>query len=130
MSEQCRATAAAGVKIMERNMADIRHFSGEQQLKSIHSISKTDFAARFPGVKGRRSDGYSMLVGYPLSGAGGTLPVERVIEYKRFASKHVCGSKCLNGKVNGICECSCEGRNHGLGSVQTFTELIESEVAA
>ena len=111
-------------------MADIRHFSGEQQLKSIHSIDNAKFAAMFPGVKGRRSDGYSMLVGYPVTGKGGVLPVERVIEYKRFASKHQCGTKCLNGKVNGVCECSCEGRNHGLGSVQSFTRLIASEVAA
>ena len=43
------------------------------------------------------------------------LPVERAIQYRKFASLHVCNAKCVNGKHNGTCECQCGGKNHGLG---------------
>lgn len=43
--------------------------------------------------------------------------VTRSVEYKSFASKHVCDSRCYNatGRVM-KCECSCGGKNHGKGA--------------
>lgn len=98
-------------------MANIKYFNGTEELKSIHGMKNAEFAAKFPGVKGRKYDGYSMWVGYPLTGFGGVLPVERMITYKAFPSKHECNAKCMGGKVNGTCECRCGGKNHGVGSV-------------
>ncbi len=111
-------------------MANIKYFNGTQQLKGIHGLANADFAARFPRSPGRRHDGYTKEVGYPLAGTGGALPVERVIEYKQFASKHDCDARCLNaqGKIM-KCECSCGGVNHGRGA-GTFTKLIGVEVTA
>ena len=108
-------------------MATIKYFNdtnGEaQELKCAYGMSNKEFAAKFPGVKGLRYDGYSMWVGYPISGPGGAVPVTRKIEMKRFPSKHECNSKCLNGKHNGTCECQCGGANHGRGM---FTNLLKA----
>jgi hypothetical protein len=41
----------------------------------------------------------------------------RKIEYKAFPSRHECNGKCMGGKVNGVCECKCGGKNHGVGSL-------------
>ncbi len=104
-------------------MADIRKFSdlcGTVELKNLHSMPNQEFAARFPGVRGIRYDGYTMWVGHPISGTGGVLPVTRKITYKAYPSRHECNSKCLNGKVNGTCECSCGGKNHGAGMFSTL----------
>lgn len=117
-------------------MADIRYFSdadGEaRELRSVTQMRNAEFAARFPGVKGRRADGYTMWVGLPDGGrvrfVGDTadyLPVTRAITYKNFPSRHQCNAKCLGGKVNGTCECQCGGKNHGAGM---FTTLVTKEV--
>lgn len=44
--------------------------------------------------------------------------IERVVEYKAFASKHVCDARCMQatGKIM-KCECSCGGKNHGKGFI-------------
>jgi hypothetical protein len=106
-------------------MAKTKNFSDYNgqtvELCSIHGMDNKVFATLFPGVKGFRYDGYSMMVGHPTSGAGGVLPLTRKIDYKSFPSKHECNSKCLNGKHNGACECQCGGVNHGRGM---FTSLI------
>ena len=104
-------------------MADIRCFCGDQQLKGNYGMPNAEFAARFPGVRGIRYDGYSKWVGYPLSGPGGPLPVEREITYKAYPSRHECNSKCMNGKHNGTCECSCGGKNHG---ISMFLSLVKA----
>ncbi len=108
-------------------MANIKKFSditGEPvELKACAFLKNEEFAARWPGVKGIRADGYTMWVGYPTTGTGGMLPVTRKIEYKAFPSKHECNSKCLNGKINGTCECKCGGKNHGAGA---FTSLVST----
>lgn len=54
---------------------------------------------------------------------GSLLKATRMVEYKRFASKHVCDSRCYNatGKIM-KCECSCGGKNHGRGSTH-MTEV-------
>jgi hypothetical protein len=107
-------------------MANIKYFSDidgqtvELQGRGVHGMSNTEFAAKFPGVKGLRYDGFMMLVAYPLFAPGEPLPVTRRIEYKEFPSRHECNAKCLNGKHNGTCECKCGGRNHGAG---LFTSL-------
>lgn len=111
-------------------MANYKYFSGTTELKNVYGIDNAKFAAAFPGVRGRRYDGYKMFVGHPVTGPDAILPVERVIEYKSSPSKHECNSKCLGGKVNGSCECRCGGANHGLGSVpmmgRPMSELLEA----
>lgn len=104
-------------------MADIRYFNGSTRLSAPYGMPNKEFAERFPGVKGLRADGYSMLVGYPP--VGGPVPVERKVEFKQFASKHECDARCLNatGKIM-RCECSCGGANHGRGA---FTRLVTTE---
>jgi hypothetical protein len=103
-------------------MARIKYFNGTRELKNIFSMDNKEFAARFPGVRGKRYDGYSKQVGYPMEGVGGPLPVERVIEYKSNPSKHACDARCVNaqGKIM-RCECSCGGVNHGKGA---FSSLL------
>ena len=41
----------------------------------------------------------------------------RKIQYKSQPSLHECNAKCMGGKVNGACECSCGGKNHGVGQL-------------
>ena len=47
-------------------MANMKHFSGDVELDRITAISNKDFAKLFPGVKGRKYDGFSMQVGQPV----------------------------------------------------------------
>ncbi len=104
-------------------MANIKHFSGETELENIFGLDNAKFAAAFPGVKGRRWDGFARIVGMPVgyqpvwTGKGYSedlRPVERVIAYKSNPSKHKCDGRCLNAK-GGNCECECGGKNHGAG---------------
>ena len=107
-------------------MANIKYFNdgeaGTVALKGYYPMPNAEFAARFPGVKGFRCDGFSMLCAYPTEGTGGPLPVTRKIEYKAFPSKHECNAKCMGGKVNGACECQCGGKNHGAGMFRALLE--------
>lgn len=98
-------------------MANMKYFNGTEELKNVTSMDNKQFAAIFPGVRGLRSDGFSKWIGYPQTGTGGPLPVERVIEYKANPSRHACDARCVNaqGKVM-RCECSCGGKNHGKGA--------------
>ena len=91
---------------------------GAVELTAITSISNAEFAARFPGVRGIRLDGYEMIVG---RANGSLLPATRRVNYKSQPSRHECNAKCLGGKHDGACECSCGGKNHGRGM---FTALI------
>ena len=108
-------------------MANIKYFSdtGDDavQLKAPYGMPNKEFAEKFPGTKGLRYDGYSMLVGYPMEGTGSPLPVTRMIEFKAYPSHHECNTKCLNGRYNGTCECRCGGKNHGRGM---FTRMLEA----
>lgn len=109
-------------------MANIKYFSdvtGEPEaLVAPHGMNNAEFAARWPGVRGIRYDGYQMLVGHVGGNLGGAvLPVTRKIKYKAFPSRHECNAKCLNGKHNGTCECQCGGKNHGAG---LFTSLLKA----
>jgi hypothetical protein len=105
-------------------MANIKSFCGDIELKFVSAMDNKEFARRFPGIKGIRYDGYSMQVGHPTGyrpNLEGFMPVERKITYKSHPSLHECNAKCLGGKINGTCECSCGGKNHGRGM---FTSLM------
>ncbi len=47
----------------------------------------------------------------------------RKVEYKTFASKHICDARCYNatGRIM-KCECSCGGKNHGKGAFNCTAE--------
>lgn len=101
------------------------HFNGETELTRISGMANAEFAKRFPGMKGRKFDGYAMLVGTPAGHAsvfvagegwnhGPVLPVERVITFKSNPSNHICDARCMNATGRTMqCECSCGGKNHG-----------------
>lgn len=97
-------------------MANMKHFYRDELLTRFEVMPNAEFSQRFAGIKGVRSDSFSMRVGYTADHRG-PFPVERVIAFKRFPSRHECNSRCMNGHVNGTCECACGGKNHGLGSV-------------
>jgi hypothetical protein len=111
-------------------MAKTLYFSGETELARVTSMRNAEFANRFPGVKGRRYDGFSMQVGSPAGHAsvfvtgegwnhGQLLPVERIITFKSNPSKHACDARCMNATGRTMnCECSCGGKNHGRGAFQ------------
>lgn len=99
----------------------VRYFSdlgGTVEISAPRPMANAKYRALFGSIKGRRYDGFSMMVGD--DSAGRVLPVTRAISYKRSPSLHKCNAKCLGGKPNGICECSCGGKNHGAGM---FTSL-------
>jgi hypothetical protein len=98
-------------------MYKLHYFHGTERLKDIRAITNEQFNA----LGGKRSkanyyDSFKRLAG--LTEDNVLLPVERAIQYRKYASLHTCNAKCLNGKETGICECQCGGKNHGLGSIQ------------
>lgn len=103
-------------------MATFKYFSdfGGQtvELVYVREMKNAEFAARFPGVNGFRYDSFMKRVGYAAGATmdGQELPLTRMIEWKKEPSLHVCNAKCMGGKVNGACECSCGGKNHGRGT--------------
>lgn len=87
-------------------MANIKYFAdidGEtHQLTSVqHDGSPYSSAKHFTG----------------LTAEGRRVTCTRSIEYKQFARKHDCDSRCIHaqGKIM-KCECACGGKNHGRGS--------------
>lgn len=78
----------------------------------IRRESRKAMLAAFTDIK-VRSLGDDIWVG--LDADGLELPVTRKIEYKRHPSLHECNARCMNGKCNGVCECQCGGKNHGVG---------------
>lgn len=78
-------------------------------------LSNAEFAVAFPGVKGKRYDGFSMKVARAPDGR--ELPVTCSIFFKSNPSRHECDARCMNatGKTM-TCECSCNGKNHGRGA--------------
>ena len=91
-----------------------KYFSGTTQVSAIQSMRNDAYRAAFPGVKGKRFDGFAMLVGR-VDGSRDFLPVTRTIAYKRNPSLHKCDARCRNAK-GGSCECSCGGQFHGAGN--------------
>lgn len=95
-------------------MGQVHYFSGLQKLVTgFSAMPKADFAAKFPGVKGVKFDGYQMQVA--KNEAGEVLPVTRVIFRKANPSNHKCDARCRHAK-GGNCECSCGGQFHGAGA--------------
>jgi hypothetical protein len=88
------------------------YFSGTTEVTSITYVTNAEFVAKFPGVKGRRVDSFSMLAGWKAGDMQNLLPVTRVIDYKRNPSLHRCDARCQNAKGRS-CECSCGGKHHG-----------------
>lgn len=99
------------------NVKSYSDFNGEiiEIVGNHQGMRNADFAKAFPGVVGKRCDGYSMWVGY-AAGSRDPLPITRTITYKAFASKHECGARCYNAQGRTMqCECSCMGKHHGAG---------------
>jgi hypothetical protein len=86
---------------------------GSFEIAYPHSIKNAKAAELFPGVRIKRSDSFSRLVGESADGT--LLPVTRFVCYKAKPSLHACNSKCRGGKCGGTCECQCGGKNHGIG---------------
>lgn len=97
-------------------MANIKYFYRDQELTRINTMPNAEFATNFPGVRGFAVDSFKKQIGYTADHRG-PYAVERKITYKSFPSRHECNSKCMNGHVNGACECSCGGKNHGIGAI-------------
>ena len=105
-------------------MATFTYFydTAEQVIELVSGVTTMDIkvaTAKWPGVRMKKSDGYSVWVGCDANGV--QWPTTRKIEMKRNPSKHICNAKCLNGSCHGTCECRCGGKNHGRGM---FTQLV------
>jgi hypothetical protein len=102
-------------------MAKITYYSGTEELKAPCGMDNKEFAARFPGVVGKRYDSFQKLVGFSKDALAldvwklvGAKPVTRVIEFKSNPSLHKCDARCQSAKGHS-CECSCGGKYHGAG---------------
>ena len=101
-------------------MRESQYYSGNTGLYgTVQPMRNSDFLAKFPDVKGKRYDSFSMMVmhsaedkGKLLSEHSPILPVTRIVYYKTNGSKHKCGARCRNAKGPN-CECSCNGESHG-----------------
>ena len=98
-------------------MATFRYFADMNgtQIELTHwgSLRNADFAAKFPGIKGKKCDSFSKWIGKDSNGV--ILPITRSIERKANPSNHKCDARCLNA-TGFKCECSCGGKNHGAGN--------------
>lgn len=94
-------------------MATVKYFAGDLELSSI------DF-------RGKSANDPASFWGYPegvtpvfVQGQGwvGRVQADRKVIYKSNPSGHECDARCFNatGRVM-QCECSCGGKNHGLGA--------------
>ena len=97
-------------------MANYRMFSdiggATEQLVQVFSMRNEEFSTKFPGIKGKRSDSFSMIVG--MTAAGAILPLTRSIKFKSNPSRHECDARCMHATGRTMqCECSCGGKNHG-----------------
>jgi hypothetical protein len=98
-------------------MATFRYFADldgtQTELTPWGSLRNADFAAKFPGVKGKKCDSFSRWIGKDSNGV--VLPITRSIQRKNNPSMHKCDARCLNA-TGFLCECSCGGKNHGAGN--------------
>jgi hypothetical protein len=82
-------------------------FNGQTvELNCVFGMDNAKFATAFPGITGRRYDSFSRMVGCAV-GSRVELPVTRSVEYKAFASKHVCDARCLNASGHGHAQPGC-----------------------
>jgi hypothetical protein len=107
------------VKEIDMATARVNYYSGTEEVFGPFGLKNQTFEQMFPGVKGKRSDSFTKLVGFPqgarftMNGEG-SKPVTRVIFFKKNASLHKCDARCLSATGHN-CECSCGGKNHGAG---------------
>jgi len=98
-------------------MTTTKYFSDTQngtvEIAWTQPMRNAQAEALFPGVKIKRYDSFSRLVG--KSDDGVMLPITRFVCYKATPSLHQCSAKCRGGKCGGTCECQCGGKNHGVG---------------
>jgi len=96
----------------------VKYFSGNDEISSIRWISKTEADKLFPGIKCVRVDGYSVMAGWRPGHMqdADLVPVTRSIFYNTNPSLHKCDARCMHAKGRN-CECSCGGKNHGVGSL-------------
>ena len=87
--------------------------AGILEIPHPRPVKNAEAERLFPGVKIKRYDGFSKLVGNAENGE--LLPVTRFVWYKSKPSLHKCSAKCRGGKCGGTCECQCGGKNHGIG---------------
>lgn len=89
-----------------------KYFNGTEELKGgLWTLRNAEFAAKFPGVKGVKSDSFAMLT---IRNEQGEFPVTRIIYRKANPSLHKCDARCRHAKGRN-CECSCGGKFHGAG---------------
>lgn len=91
-------------------MANIKYFNGDRELKGVFYQGRVAF--------GTPVDFTPYWIEAEKRWERGTVPAERVVEFKSNPSRHECDARCLNatGRVM-KCECSCGGKNHGRGSI-------------
>lgn len=111
------------MKAQMRLFADI---GGEtiELIGFIAGMDRAEFSARFPGIKGRRYDGFRMQVAQ--DSAGRIFPVTRSIAFKRHPRPVPCDYRCMFARGHD-CECSCGGKNHGRGDAGAQVDLFEDE---
>ena len=102
-----------------------KHFSDKdgqviELVGTLCEMPASKFRLKFPGVTGVRF-GANFAVMLPRNAPSisleHALPVTRSIRYKNRPSLHECSAKCMQGRCNGVCECRCGGKNHGIGRV-------------
>lgn len=98
--------------------ATVKYFAADgTQLHGVFGLDNKKFDALFPGVTGKRWDSFHKFAGFPegarftMSGEG-SLPIVRIIDFKKNPSLHKCDARCQHAKGR-TCECSCGGKNHG-----------------
>lgn len=90
----------------------MKYFSGTIQGAGLQPMDNAEFAKRFPGVVGKRSDSFSKWVTFDANNQA--MPVTRKIDFKKNPSLHKCDARCRDAKGHN-CECSCGGKFHGAG---------------
>jgi len=93
--------------------ARVIYFHNDIELKIVTSKPNAFFES-IGGVKSKHNydGGYSRMVGTNDNGKT-YLPVTRKIYFKKNPSLHKCNTKC-QGASGHDCECSCNGKNHGI----------------
>ena len=86
--------------------------AGVLEISHPRPVKNSEAERLFPGIKIKRYDGVSRLVGVAENGV--LSPVTRFVWYKSKPSLHQCSAKCRGGKCGGVCECRCGGKNHGI----------------
>lgn len=87
-----------------KSVRETRSYCGWQQVKT-ETVVSNEFGERslWVGTRGK-------LAAVPCKACGSTNTTARKIQAKH--TEETCGSKCLSA-TGPVCECSCDGANHG-----------------